>query len=383
MAFPFAAVGLGLLGIGTSFIQGNSQKNAARAQNDLAEEQAEARFERAEKEWAIDYETRKTNYVWDVAKLEAQKFVERQSKSDYEQRQGQLIESAMRNLEVNNQALNDRFITEEALRGKQVNLDLAYKQAEIATQTNEQLRLYMNDIKDRGMQATALVQKTENEAEQLQVEAVLAFQQETLERDIQNVAAVVGAATTRAVASQRQGGSSSSQRLALNDIQKLGRTYGLLENRNRSRQARIGLLNGAMQGERATELGRYALASQNNAERMKYASGKANRESAYNLDVFKDLTMPSFDLAKRQGEREIESLYIQTEARIDEASQPFRESIWFDPLEPIAGLRPEYMAPTKVYEPSGLDIGLNALGAGINGAMSASYQKPGGGLGFF
>lgn len=383
MAFPFAAVGLGLLGIGTSFIQGNSQKNAARAQNDLAEEQAEARFERAEKEWAIDYETRMTNYVWDVAKLEAQKFVERQSKSDYEQRQGQLIESAMRNLEVNTQALNDRFITEEALRGKQVNLDLAYKQAEIATQTNEQLRLYMNDIKDRGMQATALVQKTENEAQQLQVEAVLGFQQETLERDIQNVAAVVGAATTRAVASQRQGGSSSSQRLALNDIQKLGRTYGLLENRNRSRQARIGLLNGAMQGERATELGRYALASQNNAERMKYASGKANRESAYNLDVFKDLTMPSFDLAKRQGEREIESLYIQTEARIDEASQPFRESIWFDPLEPIAGLRPEYMAPTKVYEPSGLDIGLNALGAGINGAMSASYSKPGGGIGFF
>lgn len=383
MAFPFAAVGLGLLGIGTSVVQGNSQKNAAREQNKLAEEQAEARFERAEKEWAIDYETRKTNYVWDVAKLEAQKFVERQSKADYETRQGQLIDSAMRNLEVNNQALNDRFITEEALRGKQVNLDLAYQQAEIATRTNEQLRLYMNDIKDRGMQATALVQKTENEAQQLQVEAVLGFQQETLERDIQNVAAVVGAATTRAVASQRQGGSSSSQRLALNDIQKLGRTYGLLENRNRNRQARIGLLNGAMQGERATELGRYALASQNNAERMKYASGKANRESAYNLDVFKDLTMPSFDLAKRQGEREIESLYIQTEARIDEASQPFRESIWFDPLEPIAGLKPEYMAPTKVYEPSGLDIGLNALGAGINGAMSASYQKAGGGIGFF
>ena len=383
MAFPFAAVGLGLLGIGTSVVQGNSQKNAAREQNKLAEEQAEARFERAEKEWAIDYETRMTNYVWDVAKLEAQKFVERQSKSDYEQRQGQLIESAMRNLEVNNQALNDRFITEEALRGKQVNLDLAYQQAEIATQTNEQLRLYMNDIKDRGMQATALVQKTENEAEQLQVEAVLGFQQETLERDIQNVAAVVGAASTRAVASQRQGASSSSQRLAMNDIQALGRTYGLLENRNRNRQARIGLLNGAMQGERATELGRYALASQNNAERMKYASGKANRESAYNLDVFKDLTMPSFDLAKRQGEREIESLYIQTEARIDEASQPFRESIWFDPLEPIAGLKPEYMAPTKVYEPSGLDIGLNALGAGINGAMSASYSKPGGGIGFF
>ena len=383
MAFPFAAVGLGIAGIATSIIGGNQQKQAANDQNKAAKERAEAQYERADKEWVIDYETRQTNYLWDVAKIEAQKFIERQAKSDYEQRQSQLIDSAMRNLEVNKQALNDRFITEEALRGKQVNLDLAYKQAEISTQTNEQLRLYMNDIKDRGMQATALVQGSQNEAQQLQVEAVLGFQQETLERDIQNVAAVVGAASTRAVASQRQGGSSSSQRLALNKIQELGRTYGLLENRNRSRQARIGLFNGVMQGERATELGRYALASQNNTERMKYSTNKANNELTYNLDVFKDLTMPSFDLAKRQGERELESLYIQTEARIDEASQPFRESIWFDPLEPIAGLRPEYYAPTKVYEPSGLDIGLNALGAGINGAMSASYSKPGGGIGFF
>ncbi len=383
MAFPFAAVGLGLLGIGTSIVQGNQQRDAARSQNEAAEEQAEAQFERATKEWKIDYQTRQTNYLWDVAKLEAQKFAERQSKADYEQRQGQLIDSAIRNLEVNSQALNDRFITEEALRGKQVNLDLAFKQAEISTRANEQLRLYMNDIKDRGMQAAALVQGSQNEAQQLQAEAVLGFQQEALERDIQNVAAVVGAASTRAVASQRQGGGSSSQRLALNSIQELGRTYGLLENRNRSRQARIGLFNGTMQGERATELGRYALASQNNAERMKYSTNSANRESAYNLDVFKDLTMPSFDLATRQGKRELESLYIQTEARIDEASQPFRESIWFDPLEPIAGLKPEYYAPTKVYEPSGLDIGLNALSAGVSGAMSASYQKPGGGIGFF
>ena len=138
-----------------------------------------------------------------------------------------------------------------------------------------------------------------------------------------------------------------------------------------------------MQGERATQLGRYALASQDATNRMKYTSDKYAIDAGYNLDVFKDLTMPSFDLANRQGKRELESLYIQTEGRINEASQPFRESIWFDPIAPIAGLRPEYEAPTKVYEPSGLDIGLNALSAGINGAMSASYQKPGGGLGFF
>lgn len=383
MAFPFAAVGLGVAGVASSIFGGSQQRDSAREQNKLAEERAEAQFERAEKEWKIDYETRQANYLWDVAKLEAQKFTERQAKADYEQRQSQLIDSAMRNLQVNSQATLDRFITEEILRGKQANLELAYEQATLANNSNEQLRQYMNAIKDRGLQANALVQQTQTEAQQLQTDAVLGFEQESLERDIQNVAAVVGAATTRAVASQRQGGSSSSRRLALNGIQELGRTYGLLENRNRNRTARVGLLNSAMQGERATELGRYALASQDATNRMKYTSNKYNQDASYNLDVFKDLTVPSFDLANRQGKRELESLYIQTEGRINEASQPFRESIWFDPIAPIAGLRPEYEAPTKVYEPSGLDIGLNALSAGINGALSASYTKPGGGLGFF
>ncbi len=383
MPFPFAAVGLGLLGVGTSIVQGNQQRDAARSQNKAAEKRAEAQFERAEKEWAIDYQTRQANYLWDVAKLEAQKFVERQAKTDYERRQGQLIDSAMRNLEVNSQATLDRFITEEALRGKQVNLELTYEQATLANDSNEQLRQYMNAIKDRGMQANALVQQTQTEAQQLQTDAVLGFQQESLERDIQNVAAVVGAAQSRAIASQRQGGSSSSRRLALNAIQELGRTYGLLESRNRNRTSRIGLFNSAMQGERATELGRYALASQDAADRMKYTSSKYSQDAGYSLDVFRDLTVPSFDLANRQGKRELESLYIQTEGRINEASQPFRESIWFDPIAPIAGLKPEFEAPTKVYEPSGFDIGLNALGAGVNGALSASYQKPGGGIGFF
>ena len=383
MAFPFAAVGLGVAGIATSIFGGNQQKDAAREQNDLAEERAKAQFERAEKEWKIDYETRQANYLWDVAKLEAQKFTERQAKADYEQRQSQLIDSAMQNLQVNSQATLDRFITEEMLRGKQANLELAYEQATLANNSNEQLRQYMNAIKDRGLQAQALVQQTQTEAQQLQTDVVLGFQQESLERDIQNVAAVVGAASARAVASQRQGGSSSSRRLALNGIQELGRTYGLLENRNRDRTARVGLLNSSMQGERATELGRYALASQDATNRMKYTSNKYNLDASYNLDVFKDLTRPSFDLANRQGKRELESLYIQTKGRINEASQPFRESIWFDPIAPIAGLKPEYEAPTKVYEPSGFDIGLNALSAGINGAMSASYTTPGGGLSFF
>ena len=147
--------------------------------------------------------------------------------------------------------------------------------------------------------------------------------------------------------------------------------------------ARIQLLGSTMQGERATQLGKYAIETQGDLGAMRYGADKYQRDANYNLDVFKELTIPGFELANRQGQRELESLYIQTQSTIDQASQPFRESIYFDPLEPIKGLKPTYEAPTKVYEPSGLDVGLNALGAGIGGAMNFSYQKPGGGLGFF
>ena len=62
---------------------------------------------------------------------------------------------------------------------------------------------------------------------------------------------------------------------------------------------------------------------------------------------------------------------------------PYNEAIIFDPLKPIKGLKPEFYEPTKQYVPSMLSIGLDAAGAAFEGAMSMSYTKPGGGLGFY
>ena len=383
MPFPWAAVGMTVLNLGTSLWQGNQQKNAASEANKLAEEQAEKQFERAEKEWAIDYASRSANYMLDVAKQEASKFVERQAKSDYEWQQSQLIDSALRNLAVNEEAIATKFGAEETLRATQEGMSLAYTQGKLGAETSNQLRQYMTRIRDNALQSKQLVEQSDTEAQDLQSDIVLGFQEEALKREIETVASVVGAATDKAKYVSRQGGSSSSRRQALNNIQALGRTYGLMENRNRQRTTKLATLNTKLKGERATELGRYALQMDDAIQGMKFSKRAYNRDSNYNLDVFRDLTMPSFELANRQGGRELDALYIQTEGKINEASMPFRESIWFDPIKPIAGLKPEYMAPTKVYEPSGLDIGLNALGAGINGAMSASYKKDGGGIGFF
>ena len=101
------------------------------------------------------------------------------------------------------------------------------------------------------------------------------------------------------------------------------------------------------------------------------------------MDKFNDLTLPSFGLAQRQGNRELAALVQETQNTLNEASIPYINDIIFDPLEPIKGLEPEFYEPTKQYVPSMLSIGLNAAGAAFNGAMSMSYSKgPGKGIGF-
>lgn len=373
----------GILGIGSSIYASQQQSNAAAEANALAEEQAEAQYERAQKEWQIDYDTRIANWAWSYAQHEAQIFQEKQQKADYEWRQGRLIDSAMQNLAINQEALLSKYGYEEDLRATQEGLQLGQTMLTLAADTNEALRQYMQQIRDVALQSKTLEQQTNRESQELMSSITLSMQQDNMQRDLQNIAAVIDGAAVKARTVARQGGSSSAQRLAMNKAQELGRTYGLLALRNQDRDSRVALLNTSMQGERATQMGRFALSMQDSADRMKYTNAKYVRDGGYTLDVFEKLTLPTFGLAAQQGERDMKSLYIQTQGIVDEASMPFRESIFFAPRQPIAGLEPEYMAPTKVYQPTGFDLAFNAISAGVQGAMNFSYQKPTGGLGFF
>jgi hypothetical protein len=372
-----------VIGAATSWFGGQQKAKAASDQNKAAEKQAEERFERAEKEWAIDYQSRVANWMWDVAETETARFIDRQKKADYEWRQGKLIDSALRNLEVNEEALYDKYVTQENLRAKQEGLALDYKMSTLAGDTGEALRQYMMDIRAKSLESQALVQNKNTEGQALQIDLTNGYAEEAMKRDADTVAGVVASSVDKARTVTRTGGSSTGHRQSLNALQALGRSYGEMAQRNRSRQTRIGIYNGSMQGEVATRMGSYALSMMDNAQRMKYSSGKYSRDGNNALNTFKELTIPSFELAAKQGGRELESLHIGTEARINDASMPFRESIIFDPIEPIAGLKPDYYAPTKVYEPTGVDIALGAIQSGYQGAMSMSYQNEGGGLGFF
>ena len=84
------------------------------------------------------------------------------------------------------------------------------------------------------------------------------------------------------------------------------------------------------------------------------------------------ITKEGFQLAARQGQRELTGLYIQTQASIDQASMPYRQSIIFDPLEPIAGLPPEERIPTFNTPESPINSYANAIIGGAQDALQFS-----------
>ena len=383
MAFPiFAAIGAAT-GIASSVFGASSQKSAADQANKLAERQAEQQYQRAKKEWNISYWNDKANYLWDVAKTEASKYIERQKESDYNWRNQKLIESAMENLAVNQSALYDRFVVEENLRAAQVGLEYGQSMDRLAAQSGEAVRQYMASIRDSALQANQMVNQQTREQQELMSTMVFDYQKDQLQWEIGKVAALMDGADAQAVTDARLGGSGTSDRVAMNVAQKLGRTWGEMDQRSRSRDARVGLMNTAMRGETAVQMGRMALQMQDQAQKIEFTNNRYLTDAGYETTRLRELTIPSFQLAENQYGRELKALQIQTQSVINEASMPYRKAIIFDPVKPIKGLKPEKYAPTKVYSPSiGGAIGGAILG-GIQGAINlGTFTKADGTLGW-
>ena len=261
-----------------------------------------------------------------------------------------------------------------------------------------------------------------------------------MQRDAEYITALVAGADKRAKSVVRSGGSNSARRLALDSMQAFGRTYGQLKLEQQKRRGQLGNYNESLKGETAAQMAQFANAIENYQTQMKYTSdsnllknqGFANQraqvnaneligmsaikaqaalgvrqlqgtnqlnlariaqrgqlaQSGYNqnignlLNEFNYLTVPSFGLARRQGERDFDALISNTLDTIKGASTPYREQIIFDPLQPIAGLRPEKGMITKAAKPGWGSIIANSFISGAQGAMSMSYTKGDGSLGF-
>ena len=414
----WGAIAMGAIGLGTSLVKGNEQRQAADAQNKQQKKMIKDRYKRDKKEWKLNYLQSQSDYAWQMANTEAQRYQDRVRKEDYEAQQERIIDSALLNLELNTEALRDQYITSERLRalqvtnelednlaGEQITLDNAlatarYDAGDAMLKSMDDVAGYINSIKQRGQQADQLLAAKQSEGTDIQEQIVIGEQLDTLQRDAQYIVALVEGADKKAGAVARSGGSNSARRVAMDSMKAFGRSYGELQLQQRDRRRKLNSYNASLSGETAAQLAQMATAIENEARGIKYTKASnqlqlsrigqraMGAQAAFNLNTgslmrnYEQLTRPSFDLAQRQGEREYQALVSSTINTIKGAETPYREAIIFDPLEPIAGLKPEKAAFTPVAKPSWGSILTGAAVNAASGAMGMSYTKADGSLGF-
>ena len=414
-SFAVNAIG-GILG-------GNAEASAASAANAARKKAAKQQYKRDLKVWELDYLSAMSDYSWNVASVAAQRYQERVKEYDYNQRNAGIIEAAIQNLEINGQVLNQTYVLEEELRAKQVSQELTRdlgsemidansdfaqlrenslqtrnQAAEANNNTRDRVSQYMASIASRANAADQILAKTDSEGQAIQEQILISESLDTMKRDAEYITAIVSDAETRASVTSKQGGSSSSKRVAMQAMQSFGRDYGMMQARQKDMRRNLSNFNQQTNGETSAQLAQIASQINGEAERIKYTSSANalqqeglmlqqmgigsqmnSRQALFNLktqntlDNFNNLTIPSFGLAQAQGEREAKALFQNTLNTIKGASTPYRGSIIFDPLVPIAGLKPEYSAPTLQAVPGTGAILGNAFMSGASAALGQAY----------
>ena len=458
------------IGFATSLLQSSAQNAAQSASKKEARRINKDRYKRALVEFEVATQQQATNYAWDLARTEAQKFMDDQRKSDYEFSQMSIFDQAMDNLVLNTSGLLDKYELEEALRANQAvdglttiqqaaNLNkniatdkaaserrtitqqqkqnkyrtveadvryelerksLAQQSRENARKTGAAVRQYMSNVKEKRLQGKELVSGVQDRMATLQAQNINEMKSKQLERNIRVVANMMDQGAARS-GSQRTGGSSSSRRLAMNEAQKLGRSYGEIQMLKEKQNLQMANMNADMQGTQAMKLGRLAVSMQNDvvqarslikqtkgankilAQRQKSIFSKrregmkdfkttarlgitAMRKSSDDLANSRhsvlnatrkgmrdfNITQEGFQIAARQGQREATGLYLQTNATIDQASMPYRSAIIFDPLEPIEGIPPEKSVPSFNFVENPINSYANAIMGGAQDALDRS-----------
>lgn len=376
MAFDPITFGIGaVLGIGQSIFGSASQKAAADAQNAEQERIAKAQFKRAQQEYQIQKKRDMTQWYWDRARIEQLRFNEKQTALDQATYGAKLISSATENLAINSQALYDKFVTEERLRATQVGLDYQYTTSKLAADSTEAVRQYMQNINQTALQSNATVAKLTTDTQELLASLALEEQRDYLGWQLNVLSAAAKDSEAKAVASARQGGSNTSRKLAVQAAQQLGRTWAELDQRATSRDVKLGLLNSTMKNDVSRQLSQYALTMQDETEKIKYTNARYISDYGLAKSQMQNLTIPSFRLAEKQYGRELRSLQLQTRQAFDEATTKYREQTFFTPLKPVAGLRPQYIAPTAIAGPSAGSVIGNAILSGVSTAATFSDPK--------
>jgi hypothetical protein len=397
-----AAIIGGVLGVAGSLFSSGASNAEARANAERQRAANQMQWLYDVMDWQRSNAIAQSQWEWDMARIGQLRDVEAQKAQDQANYASMLIRNASTNLAINQDALADRFVTEERLRGEQVGLEYGYGQdklrsdyqfqaTQIAMDQLEQSRQFLNQIDQLGNQSNATLQKYENETRDLMASLTLDEARDSLGYQLQAIAAMEQDGRLKAVTSAAQGGGVTSQRLAIQAAQAAGRTYAELDIKARGRDQKVAMANTTMRDETNAEMVRLSLQMQDAVERGEYTVGKAQRDQAflssnygrdstYQANILDRLTMPTFALGQRQYGRELVSLQLGTEAKFYEASLPYRQAPFLDPLRPTPGLMPLYTEVGSVKSGfSGGQIG-SALVNGVSMANSWNQAATGKGL---
>ena len=367
-------LGSAALGAGSSLIKGFGQNAAIDAANKAAKSSARLQTAQAMAGFQLGELQNQTQYAWDRARTAQLRVVEAQNALDQANYGTTLIGNAIENYEINQGALRDQFVVQEALRGTQVALEQGYTQNKLAADTSNQVGQYMRSIRDNALQQTLLEQQQTNQVQELLGSLALDEQKDGLEWQLRKLEAIEADAATKAKTYVRQGGGNTAKRLSMQAANNLGRIYGELAIKSNARDQKLRLLSTAIKTEGATQMGRLALASQDSAQRIAYSQSRFNADSSLSLNQLEKLTMPSFDLAQRQYGRELRSLQLQTNQAFQRGTSTYRQKEYMDPIAPMKGIAPMAVMPTMQQKQSGFSMFGGAVMAGAAGALKGAVK---------
>lgn len=368
--------GIGIAaGIGQSVLGGISARQAAAAQNSAAKKSYRLASVSNNLNYALGNLQAETQHEWDKARVAQLRAIEAQNAVDQAKLGSRIIAQAAEAYDINSAAMRDKFVEEEALRGTEASLNLAYDQAKLFDETNQTVQQYLASQALKGAELDTITTKQQSDYAELAASLAYDEQKDHLQYQIEQIVAVADSAKMFSKAAQRQGGGNTAQRLKMDALKQLGMKWGAMDAKSNRIESKRALAASAMTSELAGLAAQTAIQTQDLASRISYSQNRMGAESAYKLSQFNDLIIPSFGLSQRQYTRELRSLQLETKAQMDNAGQPYRQQQYMDPRAPIAGLGPVSLGPTKVQAPSWGSIAGQAVLGGVKGAMSGAYKK--------
>ena len=175
---PGVLTGLSILtGFGSAWLQGRNQQQAAAQSNKEQKKINEARYERDIQLDELDYLSKVLAYAQQLSVAEANRYVDDVKRVDYETSQSRVIETALKNLDLNIEALNDRFVTGEQLRY----LDESIKFDNVAGEADG---LLMRELTALGIESGASKLDFRNTRRTTSSEALLAINRAKTQKNI-------------------------------------------------------------------------------------------------------------------------------------------------------------------------------------------------------